>query len=168
LAVTAGVAVTLAHAPYLMNKGHAQETGCRGETTSLLDISDAYLPSLTVMHRVTVYSTAPCDEFILWTHRERYHQQNALQFPLKGHCWSAEIRPATDAEAILFIDIPTDLPGAPSNLVDASGKFAALVSENGNFQLLHQWHLSQYGCTVTLWDGKNRAAANAAKAAHSD
>ncbi|HSI11042.1 MAG TPA: glycosyltransferase family 39 protein [Chthoniobacter sp.] len=151
LAVLASAAVTLGHAPGMLERGHASETGCGGETTSLLDIPDAYLPSLAGLHRVAVFSTVPCDQFVIWTHRERYRRKDAIELPVRGHAWSPEIAPMTSADAVLFIDIADDPLRTLPPESDASAKFGKRMGEQEEFHLQQQWRLPEHGCTVSLW-----------------
>lgn len=159
LVIGAGLAVTLVHAPWMSGPGRAAETGCRGETTSQLDISDAYLPSLAGLPRVAVYSTVPCYQFVIWTHRERYHQLDAIELPLRGQGWSTEFEPATNADAVLFIDIAEDSLRTIPTDIDASLEFGKRMSEHPEFRLHQQWRLPEQGCTVTLWTRVPTAAA---------
>jgi hypothetical protein len=151
LALTTGLAVTLIHAPSMFDQGHAAETGCVGETTSQLDIPDAYLASLAAYHRVSVYSTVPCDQFVIWTHRERYQQLDAIDLPVRGHAWSLDVEPVTNTDAVLFIDIASDpLRTLPAD-VEVSAEFSKRMEAHEDFHLQQQWRLPQRGCTVTLW-----------------
>jgi hypothetical protein len=163
LAVTAGLAVALAHAPWMIDRGHASETGCSGETTSLLDIPDAYLPALAGLRHIAVYSTVPCDQFVIWTHRERYHQQDTIELPLRGHAWSIDVEPVTNADAVLFINVAEDPLGTLPAEVDASAEFGKRMSGQADFRLRQQWRLPQHGCTVTLWTRGDAAETSATK-----
>lgn len=160
LAPTAGTAVILTHIPFLADAGHAPETGLRRESTSQLDLADSYLPALAGRRQTAVFATTYCDQFVLWTHRERYHRDDAVELPLKNRRWASldveELFPqwsaATRADAVIFIEITSDIIPTPFVRPGAAAKFRELMRADPSFALLQQWELPQHSCTITLWE----------------
>ena len=160
LALTATAAVVLLHAPGLLKPGHAPEAGCRGETTSLLDITDTYLSELGDQRRAAIFSTVPCAELLIWTHHERYPQLDQVEIPLKDfpltsegvrrrlEKWEVESR----ADAAVFIDMTPDSPDYRA-LTDYSAyaQVGQRINSNPRFHLARQWHLPEHGCTISMW-----------------
>lgn len=159
LALGASGAVVLAHAADLVKPGHAPGTGS-GETTSLLDITDTYLPELGGERRVSIFSTVPCTQFLLWTYRERYPHSDKLEIPLKDYPLSdEEVRrrlekweDASRVDAAILIDIaPDSAHYVPIADYSAYRQIGQIISGNPRFHLARQWHLREQGCTISMW-----------------
>ncbi|MGI9172750.1 MAG: hypothetical protein ACR2F0_05505 [Chthoniobacterales bacterium] len=161
LVATAAVALLAAQVPAMLQPGRASETGLRGESGSLLDLSDAYLSQLSGDRSLAIFSTVPCTQFLLWTYHERFPAADQIEFPLQAYPlspnevqsrvlqWAA----TTHAQTIAFLDFAPDSPEYVPSAADYAGyhQIAQILNSDPRFTLLQQRHFLEYGCTVTTW-----------------
>jgi hypothetical protein len=151
--------VVLVHSPDLPNVGHGPETGCRGETTSLLDLTDTYLSEVRDKGSLAVFSTVTSTGFLTWTYHER-HPTGAIELPLKDYPLSRDAvrrrleKWETDsrAEAAVFLDFAPDSPNY-RQLTDYESfrDVERMMNSNTRSHLTRQWQLPEHGCRILLW-----------------
>jgi hypothetical protein len=163
LATTASAAVLLAHAPSFFERGHAQETGCRRETISLLDLTDTYLRELGAERKLAIFSTVPATDLLRWTYRDRYPHSHNFEIPLREHRLSAEDvrrrmedwRAGTAADTVVVIDIAPESPHyLPLADYSAYRQIPEVISSNAQFEVSRRWDLPAHRCTITMWTRK--------------
>ncbi len=160
LMLTAGAALALTQARFVVRPGHAPEQGSRGETLSLLDLTDTYLSVLDGQRRVAVFATAPTNDLPLWTYRDRFPNAPKLEAPLQDFFldaaevqrrfqeWSAH----TAAEIVVLIEIPPDSPDyVPMLHPEAFQQIAPMLEADPRFRIERRWQLPAHRCTITMW-----------------
>jgi hypothetical protein len=159
LAYGAAAGVVLVHSPELPKVGHGPETGCRGEKSSLLDITDTYLSEVGDKRGLAVFSTVTSTGFLTWTYHER-HPVDAIELPLKDYPLSREAvrrrlekwETETRAEAAVFLDFAPDSPEYRKlSDYESFRDVEAMMNANPRFYLARQWQLPEPGCRVSLW-----------------
>ncbi len=160
LALSAAILLAASLSGAMLQPGHAPEMGKRGETSSLLDLTDSYLPEIGD-RRVAVFCTVPCRQFLLWTYHDRYPRSDKMEFPLKDYPLTGdEIRrrvaqweTGTAADAIVFVDLAPDSPDYLPIGGDYEGysQIAQIIRSNPRFSFARAWSLPAHGCTVSLW-----------------
>lgn len=160
LAVAGAATAVASHAWFLLEPGHAPETGCRHETTSLLDLTDTYLPALTAQTRVALFSTSENADLLEWTYHDRHPHSHALEIPLKHPPRSSEElrrrlgawQAQTAADTVVLIDIAPESPHyLPSAEQPAHRQVAQLMNSDARFALGKEWRRPELGCTISMW-----------------
>lgn len=160
LAVTAAIAIAASLGGDMFQPGRAPELGKRGEISSLLEITDTYLPEIGD-RRVAIFSTVPCRQLLLWTYHERYPRLDKIEIPIKDYPLSPDemrVRQAAweatnQAEVVVFIDIAP----ASSDYLPIAGDYAAFhqigqsISSNPQFSRSREWSLPNHACTILIW-----------------
>ncbi|MEO5720378.1 MAG: hypothetical protein ABIR71_02780 [Chthoniobacterales bacterium] len=154
-ALTAGAGLIVAHAGGLLQPGRAAESGVRGETSSLLDITDTYLPEVGPERRVAIFSTVPAAQFFLWTYHERYPHSDKIEIPLKDYPLSdAEVQRRLTSWAATTranFAVLVDFNPSSSDYSPIAGNIASFINSAPHFSLVHEQRFPQHGCTVSLW-----------------
>lgn len=161
--LAAGVVGLLAvgHRTQLLAVGHSPEAGHQGRDSSLLDLTDTYLPHLARSRRTTILTTVPFEPLFQWTFLERYQNRERLDILRWGPSPSVEgVRDrfeawlqSTQSDTLVLIDIPPGsyFHGDVGLDYRAFGHVSRLLASQTTFRQTHRWNLTRYGCTITLW-----------------
>jgi hypothetical protein len=174
LGAIGAAALLVASAPAFIAPGHGEEFGQRHETTSLLDVTDAYLPELAKYKHVTIFSAcgwATCE----WTYIERYHNirgVNVVHWPIEIAHEDAQTRTAailrnTKSDAIVVIN------AEPGTLWNSEGYHDDESHRQVNDQLAGQsvfrpvftQTVPSMGATIVIWERQAAGAGGVAASA---
>jgi hypothetical protein len=153
VAATVGVAALAAGGGRnWLSSGRSPEMGLRGETRSLLDLSDAYLPAMADAKRVAFVSNAPCRPFLEWTFLQCYPFPERFAWPHwqdKNPCAETSEECArwideTDAEVVVSLESKR-AAGASTLLAYAQSRLRK------NFTVTQTVSSVPDGISVTVW-----------------
>jgi hypothetical protein len=140
--------------------GRSDEVGHRGETASLLDVSDAYLGRLSADDRLAVFANAPAGPWVDWTYRERTGRLAGVEWITSASTPPGDIARAFDAwrqrssaTAVAILDFPDGAaPGIqPAWNTTAARDVTARLEASGAFSRTAQWTFPDIGCEASLW-----------------
>lgn len=161
--LAAGIVISLAlgHRAQWRAVGHSPEIGGQNRESSLLDLTDTYLPHLETSRRTTILTTVPSESLIQWTYMERYPRRAGLELLRGGSSLSSgDLRSrfeawlkSTRSDSVVLIDIPPGSYFYTDVLYDykAYGQYGQLLASQTIFRQTHRWDLARYGCTISLW-----------------
>ncbi len=158
-----GVVVLLAfgHRSQWLAARQPAEAEHQKRDSSVLDLTDTYLPHLARSPRTTIFTTVPSEALIQWTYLERYPRREGLESP----GWRRGLTPeqlrdrfeawlkSTRSDSVVLIDIH---PGSYFytdifNDFKAYGQLSQLLAGQTIFRQTRRWDLPRYDCTITLW-----------------
>jgi hypothetical protein len=152
-------AATLAGGRAWMSPGHSPEAGNRGESTSLLDVSDAWLAEVGADDKVAFVATQECRALIEWTFLAAGHKRQRLEcFRPPGPRETTATQDAlarwlaaSDADLLVTLEIP---PGSPlfTKVADKSALRTELplaLAAQSRFALSVEKFVQ--GATVRVW-----------------
>jgi hypothetical protein len=144
--------------------GHSPETGHRGETKSLLDISDVWLADSAGPARIAFVATQPMRPFIEWTFLQRYGQRERLELPrFQSEKSNESIRagfeqwlPQSSAQKLIFIEIQPSSPEfvAMFDHPEFRTHFAGWMAGQPRWSKRTVRTFPAEGWVVTTWDTK--------------
>ncbi len=159
LATAVVIAVLLAIGPAWRGPGFAAGCGALS-SSSILDISDAYLPHLNDGNRAAVF-VAQGEPFAMWTYRERFRRSRGIE----NTTWWARLTPAgnvprqlpawletKDVNSVVVIEFSPESPHYRPGLEQQTiAAVAAVMPQQSDFTLSHRFYLDRHWCTVKLW-----------------
>jgi len=153
-AASLAIACTAATAPAWFSPGRSEETGNRGETTSLLDISDYWLAKLPPgTPRIAMLPAQECQKWMEWTFLNQYAGQGRIIWP-KDARDAASLATSLDqksAEWLLALDIPPE-----SESFTTIGDRPYVRRAITEWETVHpgwtlEWRGSKAGIGISLW-----------------
>jgi hypothetical protein len=152
--------IALAHLPALTAAGHAPEGGPHPDQTSLLDLTDAYLPDLDHANRATVLAAVPVKPLVQWTYLERFGRFDRLEENWYGFGPPGEnnrqgfanwLR-STSCDTIVYLD-RTPGPYVWEDVADTRlhAELRDLLFAQNVFHEVARREFPRTGCTVHIW-----------------
>lgn len=144
-----------------LSLGHSEQAGHRGETHSLLDLSDVWLKDAEGAGGVAFVATQPCESFIHWTFRQRYGMGKNFEWP----DWQNE-KTNTDARAgferwigqtssdmLVFFEV---LPESPDfweqgDKMEIRNQLGYWLEQQKKFKQTQRVEIPEQGCVITIW-----------------
>jgi hypothetical protein len=168
LAAAAVAALAALQLPGLLQAGHAPEGGPQRGNSSLLDLTDRYLPALDTAQQAAILSPLPDEVFYRWTWSERLHQRKDLQADL----WQSE-RPAAENQAafaawlqsttcdtLVHVDLA---PGSPYHgALPSFERLRDLLAAQSRFTCAEQHDVPDLGFRVGIWNRRSEPVAGSA------
>jgi hypothetical protein len=153
-AAAAGILLTVC-APAWLARGHSPETGNRGETAGLLDLSDGWLEHLPATERVAFLATQSCRGWAEWTYLQRFgDRKNFVWMELPATTPPPDLAGALTAKTCDWLVTVQVAPDATAftRAGDLPWVRAALEAWNPKpREWLRVWQSREQGITATVW-----------------
>ncbi|MFZ4683258.1 MAG: hypothetical protein ACOYMS_12200, partial [Terrimicrobiaceae bacterium] len=158
LSVVLVVLLALAGGSGWLDRGRSPETGNRGETHSLLDLSDSWLQHLPERGGVLFLSTQSCRPLVRWTFLEKFADLRRIRWAEFSATTEAEMAKEirarleeSSAETLVTLEFPQDseLFFGVSDHAMLRAVLPTLLEEQNRFAPVHQHHVM--GANVRVW-----------------
>lgn len=145
--------------PGLLTAGRAVEGGTKLNRPSLLEVTDAYLPTLQHARHPMILSNMPMKHLARWTYLQRYGNADHLEGDIKNYgdteaqnreafqAWLA----STKCDTLVFVDVATTSKYHEITPYVALKRLPALLSRQPIFHLTKSRYLPDHGITVQIW-----------------
>jgi len=161
LAILVAIIAATAFKPLAFAFAGRKFTHSSPQATTVLDLSDYYLPRIECYEHVAIFATVPIYNFASWSYLQRYpSRRGSLTIGLKRFSPSIEVNRSefaawlqrTPAEAIVFIDVPegsvfyyAHWPGE-----ELHQQYRELVQSQTLFREMERQAFPQYESTVSI------------------
>ncbi len=150
-----------AHGKHHFSAGYSSTAGHRESQSSLLDVTDRFLPRLQAARKTAFLMTLPCRSLLESAYLERYGRRDGFEAGIDNQVDSVDEIVArfqgwlqsTHADTVVLVDIPptSQLHVEVGWDYEIYGKLPELMAGQSVFRLDRTWNFDRYGCTVTLW-----------------